>query len=145
MNLLNLDASTLWWLAAAALVLAELASGTIYLLMLAPGAAAGALAAHAGASTSVQLLAAALVGGSATLLWHRRRRRAAPAHDRRLHLDVGERVQVDHWDAAGEARVRHRGSSWPARHAGPGRPLPGAHRIRAVEGNRLLLERLDDA
>ena len=134
---------TLWWLATAALVLAELASGTFYLLMLALGAMAGALAAHAGMSLATQLLAAALVGSGTVGLWHLRGRRSPPqARDQNLHLDIGERVQVEHWDAQGQAQVRYRGAAWQARHVGPGAPAPGEHRIRAIDGNRLLLERI---
>ncbi len=134
---------TLWWLATAALVLAELASGTFYLLMLALGAMAGALAAHAGMSLALQLLAAALVGSGTVGLWHLRRRRSLPqARDQNLHLDIGEHVQVEHWDAQGQAQVRYRGTAWQARHVGPGSPVPGEHRIRAIDGNRLLLERV---
>ncbi|WP_310735069.1 NfeD family protein [Azohydromonas aeria] len=141
---MDLDDATLWWLATAALVLAELASGTFYLLMLALGTMAGALAAHAGLGFTAQLVVAALLGSAATVaLWHQRRRRGtALSRDRNLHLDVGERVRVEHWDADGQALVRYRGASWQARHVGPGVPTPGEHLIRAVEGNRLLLERI---
>jgi membrane protein implicated in regulation of membrane protease activity len=134
---------TLWWLATAALVLAELASGTFYLLMLALGAMAGALVAHAGLGATTQLVAAALVGSATVGLWHFRRRRALPqARNPDLHLDIGEHVQVERWDAQGQALVRYRGAAWQARHVGPGAPAPGEHRIRAIEGNRLLLERI---
>jgi membrane protein implicated in regulation of membrane protease activity len=135
--------ATLWWLATAALVLAELASGTFYLLMLALGAMAGALAAHAGMGLTTQLLAAALVGSATVGLWHLRGRRGPPqARDQNLHLDIGEHVQVERWDAQGQAQVRYRGAAWQARHVGPGSPVPGEHRIRAIDGNRLLLERI---
>jgi membrane protein implicated in regulation of membrane protease activity len=53
--------STLWWIAAGAMVAAELATGTFYLLMIALGLAAGAVAAHAGAATTWQVLAAAAI------------------------------------------------------------------------------------
>ena len=68
--------ATLWWVAAGALVIAELSTGTFYLLMLALGCAAGALAAHAGAGTSTQVVVAALLGGGATALWHFKRARS---------------------------------------------------------------------
>ena len=62
--------------------------------------------------------------------------------DQNLHLDIGEHVQVGRWDAQGQAQVRYRGTAWQARHVGPGVPAPGEHRIRAIDGNRLLLERV---
>jgi hypothetical protein len=37
--------------------------------------------------------------------------------------------------------VHHRGADWDARHAGTGHPSAGPHLIRAVEANRLVLER----
>ncbi len=137
--------STGWWLAAGVLVAAELATGTFYLLMLALGAAAGALAAHAGLALTGQIATAALLGGGAVAVWHQRRSRqpkALPAATNPdVNLDVGGTVQVAQWQADGSARISYRGSAWDARHVGSGQPQPGAHVIRAVEGNRLLLER----
>ncbi len=138
---MDFQASTLWWVLAGLLVVAELLSGTFYLLMLALGAAAAALAAHAGAGLAAQLVAAAVVGGGATAAWHFKRARAprsAPAASNvDVNLDIGQTVIVEAWDAHGLASVRHRGSAWTACHAGPGEPRPGAHRIVAVHGNRL--------
>ena len=137
------EPSTLWWVAAGVLVAAELATGTFYLLMLALGAAAGALAAHAGASASAQVVVAALVGAAATALWHWKRRSAPAAPpvqaNRDVNLDVGEQVHVSAWQDDGTARVQYRGAAWSARHAGHHPPRAGAHRIVAVEGNRLVL------
>ena len=138
-------ASTAWWLAAAALVAAELATGTFYLLMLAGGAAAAALAAHAGLASGGQLLAAALVGGGAVAGWHLRRSRTPQApdaqHNPDINLDIGSVVHVSHWRTDGTARVQHRGAGWDARFVGNGLPAAGEHVIRAVDGNRLLLDR----
>ncbi|MGA1289422.1 MAG: NfeD family protein [Rubrivivax sp.] len=138
---MDFEASTGWWVLAGLMVLAELLSGTFYLLMMAVGAAAAALAAHAGMGTTGQLIAAALVGGGATAFWHLRRARhprSAPA-DRNadVNLDIGQSVMVQDWDAQGLTSVRYRGASWSARHAAPGQPTPGPHRIVAVHGNRL--------
>jgi membrane protein implicated in regulation of membrane protease activity len=139
------SASTGWWLAAGVLVAAELATGTFYLLMLALGAAAGALAAHAGLGSIAQIAGAAVLGGGATVLCHLRRSRhpaALPAATNPdVNLDVGGTVQVPTWQPDGTARVHYRGSAWDVRHVGPGHPAPGLHVIRALEGNRLLLER----
>jgi membrane protein implicated in regulation of membrane protease activity len=135
------NAATLWWLAAGALVAAELVTGTFYLLMLALGAAAGALAAHAGAGGTLQVAGAALAGAIATAAWHLKRARAprsAPAASNRdVNLDVGQTLHVDAWLADGTARVQYRGAAWSVRFAGPGTPQPGDQVIVAVEGSCL--------
>ena len=138
---MDLAASTLWWLLAGMLVVAELLTGTFYLLMLALGAAAGALAAHAGLSGTGQLVAGALVGGGATALWHLKRfrsPRSAPAEaNADVNLDIGQTVRVEAWGTDRLARVQYRGASWEVRYAGDGEPAPGEHVIVAVHGNRL--------
>jgi membrane protein implicated in regulation of membrane protease activity len=135
------SAATLWWLAAGALVVAELVTGTFYLLMVALGAAAGALAAHAGLGAVAQVLVAALLASAATATWHLRRARApksAPAEaNRDVNLDIGQSVLVESWSPDGSARAQYRGAAWTVRLDGPGPPTPGEHVIVAVEGNRL--------
>ena len=110
---MDFQASTLWWVLAGLLVVAEPLSGTFYLLMLALGAAAAALSAHVGADFSIQLVAAALVGGGTTAAWHLKRARAprsAPAASNAdVNLDIGQTVMVEAWDTQGLASVRHRG------------------------------------
>jgi membrane protein implicated in regulation of membrane protease activity len=139
------SSATWWWVATGVLVAAELATGTFYLLMLAIGTAAAALAAHAAAPFTGQLVAAALLGGGAVLAWYVKRSREprppSAAADRNVNLDVGERVVVTQWDADGSARVQYRGAAWSVRWVGTGLPQPGEHVIRAVDGNRLLLDR----
>jgi membrane protein implicated in regulation of membrane protease activity len=138
--------STWWWIATGMLVAAELATGTFYLLMFAVGSAAAALAAHAGVAFSGQLVAGALVGGGAVALWHVKRSRGpAPTPvqaNRDVNLDIGERVRVAHWESDGTSRVTYRGAAWSARYAGSGTPQPGEHVIREIDGNRLLLDRV---
>lgn len=138
---MEFQASTLWWVLAGVLVIAELLSGTFYLLMLALGSVAAAGAAHAGATDSAQFIAAALVGGGATALWHFKRARAprsAPAASNAdVSLDIGQAVVVDEWQADGKARVPYRGAAWTVRHVGPGAAAPGEHRIVAVHGSEL--------
>lgn len=139
-----MDDATLWWVLAGLLVAAELASGTFFLLMLALAAVAGAVAAHAGLSFSGQLLAAGLCALASVGAWTwvrlRRRRRCEDEPD--ASLDVGQTVHVERWQADGTAHVRYRGAEWLATCAGSERRT-GAHRIRAVQGNRLVIEPLD--
>ena len=138
---MDLDPPSLWWLTVGALVAAELATGTFYLLMLALGAAAGAMAASAGVDSQTQITTAAAVGGGAVVLWYfaRKLRPAArPAGSNRdVNLDIGQRIEVPAWDAAGTARVSYRGATWAVRYAGSAAPAPGEHVIVALDGNEL--------
>ena len=138
--------STVWWLCAGCAVAVELLTGTFYLLMLACGLAAAALAAQMGASTSAQFITAAVVGGAAVAGWHLLRTRGehkpTDGANPDLHLDVGETVQVKHWDADGNASVKYRGAHWAVMHRPGVQPQPGAHRVAEVVGNRLLVDKL---
>ncbi len=141
---MNLHPATAWWVAAGVLVALELGLGTFYLLMVALGLCAGAIAAHLGLGLTGQIVAAALVGGGATALWHLRRRRGlqfgkSVADNPDVFLDVGEPVHVDAWTADRTARVQYRGTTWTARLAPGVAPMPGRHRVAAVEGNWLVL------
>jgi membrane protein implicated in regulation of membrane protease activity len=136
--------ATVWWIATAALVAVELASGSFYLLMLALGSAAAAIAAHLGLGLNAQLLIGALVGAGAVAAWHVKRRREpaglSAAENRDVNLDIGETVHVADWDADGAGVTQYRGSRWSVRYMGPGLPRPGAFVIRRVESNRLFVE-----
>lgn len=140
--------STLWWIVAGFFVSLELLTGTFYLLMLALGALGAGLAALAGLDQATQIVVAALVGGGAVYAWHRRlmRRGALDTEGYATtglgSIDVGERVQVKTWDHDGTARVHYRGSEWMARFHGTHVPAAGLHRIKAIESNYLVLERL---
>jgi membrane protein implicated in regulation of membrane protease activity len=133
--------STLWWLLAGGAVGVELLTGTFYLLMLGIGMVAGALAAHAGASTTVQMFTAAIVGAGAVVGWHVvRRRRFAPGTN--LDFDAGEQVHVDAWTADNTASVRYRGTVWTAVPAQGTPQGTGLHRVRHLDGSRLVLEKI---
>lgn len=134
--------TTIWWLVTGGLVAAELMTGTFYLLMMAVGATAAALAGHMGMGLTVQLVTAALVGGSAAVLWRQRSLRREALLPAALHLDIGETVEVSAWDAQGTARVKHRGANWTAVCASGHVPSLGTHRIQAIQGSRLVLEKI---
>ena len=140
-----MEASTLWWLLAGLAVVAELLTGTFYLLMLALGLAAGALSAHVGAGQASQLAMAGAVALASVLLCHllRKRRPASQAclASPDVNLDVGEIVQVLHWESDGTARVPYRGAQWTVV-LRPGLiPAPGAYRVAELVGNRLLVDK----
>jgi membrane protein implicated in regulation of membrane protease activity len=138
--------STVWWLLAGTAVVVELVTGTFYLLMLAIGLAAAALAASAGAAMAVQLVTAAIVGGGAVTAWHLKRR-SGPAEppaqaNPDVNLDIGETVQVHAWNPDGTATIKHRGANWTAVALDGVVHGTGAHRVREVVGNRLVVEKI---
>jgi membrane protein implicated in regulation of membrane protease activity len=139
-----MEQSTLWWLAAGVVVVAELLTGTFYLLMVAIGLAAAALAAHLGVSITLQILAAALVGGGAVFAWYlvKKRRPGDPSAraDRSVNLDVGEMVLIESWNADGTTQVKYRGANWTAIHRAGVTPSIGMHRVSELVGNRLLVD-----
>ena len=139
--------STIWWLLAGVAVAAELVTGTFYLLMLAIGLAAGAIAAYLGFGTVTQLLAAAVLGGGAVFVWHFYRSKSpAPlpaSANRDLHIDIGEPVHVERWNADGTATVKFRGANWTAISSDPAdSAMTGNFRIREMLGNRLVIEKM---
>ena len=139
---------TLWWLLAGITVAVELATGTFYLLMISIGLAAAAIAAHAGMSVTGQIMTAAVVGGGAVVLWHlKASKKPKSLHANAnpdVHIDIGEAVQVDQWNADGTASVKYRGANWTAIQATPApSPQPtGQFRIKELLGNRLVIEKL---
>jgi membrane protein implicated in regulation of membrane protease activity len=143
-----MDSATFWWVAAAALVIAELLTGTIYLLAVATGGVAGALAAHAGGSLTMQIVVAAAVGTITTLLWHfrktreRRSKTATAQANPDVNQDIGAQVQVDAWNSDGTAQVQYRGAQWTVLPLHAADRISGLHRVKEVVGNRLVVERI---
>ncbi len=137
-----MDNPTLWLIVAGVLVMAELLTGTFYLLMLSLGATAAALTAYADGTLTWQIVTAAIVGGGAAVLWHLKKPLSNDAQDSNVHLDIGETVTVDAWDTQGHAQVKHRGAQWTAVCAANATPELGLHRIREMQGNRLVLEKI---
>ena len=140
--------STIWWLLAGITVAIELATGTFYLLMISIGLAAAAVAAHLGVPVTGQTIAAAIVGGGAVVLWHwqgKKRPVAGPANaNPDVHIDIGETVQVDQWNADGTATVKYRGANWTAVAGVPAieAQQTGHFRIKEMMGNRLVIEKI---
>ncbi|WP_353135779.1 NfeD family protein [Limnohabitans sp.] len=137
-----MDNPTLWLIVAGGLVIAELMTGTFYLLMLSLGAAAAALTAYAGGTLTWQIVTAAFVGGAAVVVWHLKKPISNDALDSNVHLDIGETVTVDAWDAQGHTQVKYRGAQWAAVCTPNAALEPGLHRISEMQGNRLVLEKI---
>lgn len=141
-----MEESTIWWLLAGGVIVAELLTGTFYLLMVALGLAAAALVAHTGLPLAGQIVTAAAVGGGAVVAWHyaKRRRPGDPSAraDRSVNLDVGETIVIDSWNADGTTTVKYRGATWTAIHRPGVTPSTGMHRVAELVGSRLLVDPL---
>lgn len=139
-----MEESTIWWLAAGALVVTELLTGTFYLLLLAIGPVVAALAAHLGLGLPLQITAAAVVGLGAVLGWYqiKKKRLGEPSAraDRSVNLDVGETILIEAWNSDGTATVKYRGAAWVAIHRPGVTPSTGMHRVAELVGNRLLVD-----
>jgi membrane protein implicated in regulation of membrane protease activity len=146
-----MDAYWLWWIAALAIVAAELMTGTVYLLMVALGLVAGGVIACAGQGAVPQFLVAAMVA-VAGCVWVQRRRASVPAQpesqrNANVQIDVGQTVQVDVWQIVGSqrtAQVQYRGAVWSARLdvlvGTSADAVAGSYRIAGIDGNTLLLQ-----
>ena len=141
-----MEASTIWWLAAGAVVVAELVTGTFYLLMVAIGLVAGAIAAHLGLAPALQMVAAAALGGGAVLAlyFQKKKRPGDPSAraDRSVNMDVGETILIESWNPDGTTTVKYRGAQWTAIHRPGVTPSTGMHRVAELMGNRLLVDPL---
>ena len=141
-----MEASTIWWLAAGAVVVAELVTGTFYLLMVAIGLVAGAIAAHLGLAPALQMVAAAALGGGAVLAlyFQKKKRPGDPSAraDRSVNMDVGETILIESWSPDGTTTVKYRGAQWTAIHRPGVTPSTGMHRVAELVGNRLLVDPL---
>ncbi|SEA05546.1 NfeD family protein [Variovorax sp. YR216] len=140
--------STVWWLMTGAAIVLELISGTgtVYLLLIGAGFAAAAVSTHLGASLGTQFIVAAVVSVSAVIVWHAIRRRRPPgpptSANPDVNMDIGERVQVDAWNADGTAVVRYRGTQWTAVARAGDVPTAGQHKVVEVVGSRLVVEKI---
>lgn len=139
-----MEESTIWWLLAGGVVVAEMLTGTFYLLMMAVGLVAAALAAHMGLSSALQIIVAALVGCGAVVAWHFARRKRpgdpSPRADRSVNMDVGETILIEGWNPDGTTTVKYRGAMWTAIHRPGVTPSTGMHRVAELVGNRLLVD-----
>ena len=59
-----------------------------------------------------------------------------------MNLDIGETVQVHEWNADGTAMIKHRGANWTVVALDGAVHGTGAHRVREVVGNRLVVEKI---
>jgi membrane protein implicated in regulation of membrane protease activity len=141
-----MSAYWIWWIAAAALVAAELLTGTFYLLVVGIALAFGGAAAWFDASVPVQWLIAAALGVIGTVMLQRWKRDLTLRTPAQQGLDIGQMVQVQSWGPDGNARVAYRGSTWDAELAATGVPQAKTMYIAAMRGSVLILsDRRPDA
>lgn len=141
----------MWMLAAGVLIVAELATTTLYLLMVAIGLVLGGVAALLGLGVEWQLLVAAVVALAATYLLRRsrfgKRSRVKAERDPNVNLDIGQSVTVDQWQhdatagGGGEftARIRYRGAMWDVELAPALTARAGLFYIQEIRGSRLIV------
>jgi membrane protein implicated in regulation of membrane protease activity len=134
-----MSAYWMWWIAAAALVAAELLTGTFYLLVVGVALAFGGVAAWFDASVPLQWLIAAALGVIGTVMLQRWKRNLALRTPAQQGLDIGQMVQVQSWGPDGTARVAYRGSTWDAELATTAVPQAKTMYIAAMRGSVLIL------
>lgn len=133
-----MSAYWIWWIAAAALIAAELLTGTFYLLVVGLAVACGGLAALLGFSAPYQWLTAGILG-VVGVVWLERWKRGRGGAPRQPALDVGQMVRVQAWGPDRTARVSYRGSTWDAELATADTPQGETMYIAATRGSVLIL------
>ena len=138
---------TYWLIAAVAVFMLELFSGTVYLLVLSAALAGAGLTAWLFNTSAVaSMLVAAFLSAVGTLYVYRLRGKSPKNKALQQHndLDIGSVVQIDQPLSGGAWRVFYRGTTWEARAA-----RPHAHfqmgdnaRICGKDGITLLIEPL---
>ncbi|HZI83602.1 MAG TPA: NfeD family protein [Casimicrobiaceae bacterium] len=128
----------IWWIVAAALVAAELITGTFYLLVVGIAVACGGVVAWLDGGAAYQWLTASVLGVAGVIALERWKRGRGRSPDQ-PSLDVGQRVRVESWGPARTARVSYRGSTWDAELASPDTPQSETMYIAATRGSVLIL------
>jgi membrane protein implicated in regulation of membrane protease activity len=141
---LNMEGHWVWWIAALAMLIAELFTGTFYLLVIAIALAAGGLVGFFDASFAAQFVTAAAVGFAGAIILRKSRfgkpERVDSARDVNVNIDIGNVVRVDAWDEHGRARVAYRGAQWDVLLAG-GERVAGEYVIKEVRGATLVVKK----
>ena len=128
----------MWWIVAAALIAAELLTGTFYLLVVGIAVAFGGVVAVLGWSSPYQWLTASILGVIGVVALERWKRGRGRSPDQ-PPLDVGQMVKVQSWGPGRTARVSYRGSTWDAELASPETPQGETMYIAATRGSVLIL------
>jgi membrane protein implicated in regulation of membrane protease activity len=129
----------MWWIAAAALIAAEMLTGTFYLLVVGIAVACGGIAAWLGWSIPYQWLTAGVLGVAGVVALERWKRGRGGSASPQAALDVGQMVRVQSWGPDRTARVSYRGSTWDAELAAPDTPQAEIMYIAGTKGPVLIL------
>jgi len=138
-----MDAYWIWWLAAVALVIAEISSGTFYLIAVAFGLAVAGLAAYLGMAWGGQVaVAAALCLASVAWIYRWRKLHTKPHEQANLAYDIGQDVHIVQWTDERHARVSYRGAEWDAELAtkAVADETRQTWRIKEIAGSHLIIE-----
>lgn len=138
-----MEAYWIWWLAALALVIAEMASGTFYLIAVASGLAVAGLVAYLGMAWGGQAAVAALLcSASVAGIYRWRQLHAKTGEHSNPADDSGQAVRIVQWSDERHARVSYRGAEWDAELAGNAAADANRQswRIREIVGTRLIIE-----
>ncbi len=120
-------------------MLAEFATGTLYMLAIGLAFIYPAIAEYAGASLGIQIIALSagiLVHALTVKIWHKRKPSSPPPN---IHSDVGQRVEVIEWLDECTATVKFRGEEWQADKAKAEMPDAAYGIIQSVHGHRLII------
>ncbi len=134
-----MSAYLMWWIAAAALIAAELLTGTFYLLVIGVALGCAGVAALSGAGATLQWLTAGLLGIAGTLLLQRWKRGLTASTPAQPNLDIGQMVRIQSWGPGGTARAAYRGSTWDAELASASTPQSETMYVVATRGSVLIL------
>ena len=138
-----MEAYWVWWLAAVALVIAEMSSGTFYLIAVAFGLAVAGLVAYLGMAWGGQAAVAALLCSFSVVGIFRWKQQHTKSHEQaNLAYDIGQVVHVVQWSDERHARVSYRGAEWDAELAKNASPDPARQkwRIKEIVGSLLIIE-----
>ena len=133
-----------WFIAAAALFVLEMFSGTFYLLVVSIALLGAGVAAWLGAGSGVSLLVAVLLSAAGIAAVYRiRRNRRTHAADAEGDLDIGNTVLLHQPQSGSLWLVQYRGTYWQAEAPFPAQAGQAA-RITGKSGNILILQPLEE-
>ena len=138
----------IWLIAALALIIIEVMTGTFYLLVLGIAAFAGALAAYVGAGALAQVGSTGIIAAIGLFAVHRWHQSRSAGAQRDRSLDLGQAVTLESWLDRNTKRVRvkYRGASWDAQLVGdPNVQLNDTLYICGAQGSQLQVSRLPAA